>query len=441
MINLLATLGGVAAGSGAATDKPAEGETPFAGLLALVVGRGESETAEEAGDAPAEIGDLLTRAEAALDDPDLSEDEIAAILGPVIAQLGAALAADPALLEKARTLVADLAAAIDAEAGGAELAELSWRDLSEGLGALQAALDGAEEVEGDGRELAALLEQVIDVAEEIAQPVVPVVSGLGQLLTAPLRSTETGADPEGLEPLQDVAELPRALSTAADEGAEADLSGQSGDAAPETLSPIRDEPRAAASFVPATQTPAQGSELPTQSGTLALQGAPLAPVTATPLAASAFAAAQVAGTAPQLAVQGQEVLGQIRASSSADGKINVELKPEGLGKVEIALGPDEAGKLQVVVRADQPAVLAALRADRDGLVALLRDAGHAVEDGALSFSDMGTQGEARDGGTGREGARGGFTTYGSAAPEAPGLASGSATQSIRLPEGSVDIRI
>ena len=45
-------------------------------------------------------------------------------------------------------------------------------------------------------------------------------------------------------------------------------------------------------------------------------------------------------------------------------------------------------------------MLSALRADRDGLVAMLRDAGHAVEDGALSFSDLGGDTGAQGGASG-----------------------------------------
>ena len=52
----------------------------------------------------------------------------------------------------------------------------------------------------------------------------------------------------------------------------------------------------------------------------------------------------------------------------------------------------EATAIFPTVRADQASVLGSLRADREGLLTLLRDAGHQVEARGLSFADMGSQG-------------------------------------------------
>ncbi|MCA0942288.1 flagellar hook-length control protein FliK [Salipiger pacificus] len=432
MINILTAFGGAGATNGATAEKPAEGETSFAGLLALL-GGGNEPPDEGAGAAPGELGEMLADAEAALADPDLSEEEIAAIVGPLISQLGAALAADPALLERAEALIADLSVSLGAEGAAGEI---SWRDLSEGLAELQALLGGADEIEGEGAALAELLGQAIDLAEEIVQPFVPVVSGMGQLLSFPLRGEAAGEDVEGAGQTEAAMDLAADLQEIAEEGPEAAraLVAQTDGKAP-------DGQRAAALSLAADTPAAQAGILPTEGSVSQLQAMPLAPVSATPVAASGFAAAQIAAGSPQLAVQGQDVLGQIRASAGAEGEINVELKPEGLGKVEISLTPAEAGKLQVVVRADQAAVLASLRSDRDGLLALLRDAGHAVDDGSLSFSDMGAQNGSQNGRQAQDGGRtGGYMTYGTASAEASSL-DGAASHSRLLPEGSVDISI
>ncbi|MBP0484573.1 flagellar hook-length control protein FliK [Sagittula salina] len=138
---------------------------------------------------------------------------------------------------------------------------------------------------------------------------------------------------------------------------------------------------------------------------------------------------------PEVAVEPRQVLDQVRGKVSEDGRIRVALRPEGLGALEIDLAPDEAGRLQVTVRAEQASVLTALRADRDGLVALLRDAGHALDNSSLTFADMGGQGT-------RQGQRQG-------APQGQGFSAFSgeapAEQDIDIPlqvaAGGVDIRV
>lgn len=139
---------------------------------------------------------------------------------------------------------------------------------------------------------------------------------------------------------------------------------------------------------------------------------------------------------PEAAVEPRQVLDQVRGKVSEDGRIRVALRPEGLGALEIDLAPDEAGRLQVTVRAEQASVLTALRADRDGLVALLRDAGHALDSSSLTFADMGGQGGTRQGQ--RQGAPQGqgFSAFSGEAP---------AEQDIDIPlqvaAGGVDIRV
>lgn len=82
---------------------------------------------------------------------------------------------------------------------------------------------------------------------------------------------------------------------------------------------------------------------------------------------------------------------QIRSTSFSEGRTRIELSPRGLGSIEIDLHPDEAGKLRVVLRAENPAVLNALRGDRASLLAVLGDSGVAVEESALDFEAFGQQ--------------------------------------------------
>lgn len=88
----------------------------------------------------------------------------------------------------------------------------------------------------------------------------------------------------------------------------------------------------------------------------------------------------------------RNLAGQIRGVSFSEGTTRIELTPQGLGKLEIEIAPDEAGKLRVVIRAENPAVLNAMRSDREMLAGLLRDGGTSVDDSAMSFEEFGQRG-------------------------------------------------
>ncbi|WP_163851517.1 flagellar hook-length control protein FliK [Pseudooceanicola aestuarii] len=99
--------------------------------------------------------------------------------------------------------------------------------------------------------------------------------------------------------------------------------------------------------------------------------------------------------AQQATPQAAELFGQIRAQVTTGSEMRISLTPDNLGGVEIDVLTDETGQLRIAVRAEHPAVLSLMRADRDGLLALLREVGHAIDDKGLSLSDFGTGGEPR----------------------------------------------
>lgn len=105
----------------------------------------------------------------------------------------------------------------------------------------------------------------------------------------------------------------------------------------------------------------------------------------------------------------RNLAGQIRGVSFSEGTTRIELSPQGLGGIEIEISPDEAGKLRVVLRAENPAVLNAMRSDREMLAGLLRDGGATVEDSAMSFEDLGQRR-----GTSQQHSEPGLTAFGSA---------------------------
>lgn len=86
---------------------------------------------------------------------------------------------------------------------------------------------------------------------------------------------------------------------------------------------------------------------------------------------------------------------QIKQATFGEGQTRISLAPRGLGEIEIDMGPDEAGNLRIVLRADNPAVLQALRGDRDGLLQTLTSSGTEIRDADLSFEDF-SQRQQRD---------------------------------------------
>ena len=99
------------------------------------------------------------------------------------------------------------------------------------------------------------------------------------------------------------------------------------------------------------------------------------------------AQARAASAAPMMADPYMNVRAQIANVRLSEGRTRVELTPRGLGDIEIDLR-QEGGQLRVVLRVENPAVLAGLRQDREGIVAMLRDGGVDLGDGALGFESF-----------------------------------------------------
>lgn len=83
------------------------------------------------------------------------------------------------------------------------------------------------------------------------------------------------------------------------------------------------------------------------------------------------------------------VTSQLRGNQLSEGTTRIQLNPQGLGSMEIDLVHDDNGALRITVRAENPAVLGALRENREILLAALRDNGTAMQDGSLGFEDFG----------------------------------------------------
>lgn len=84
-----------------------------------------------------------------------------------------------------------------------------------------------------------------------------------------------------------------------------------------------------------------------------------------------------------------EAAQQIRKASFSEERTRIELSPRGAGGLEVDLEPAEAGKLRVVIRAENPAMLQALRSDRDTLQALLTGSGLSSGNGGLEYESFG----------------------------------------------------
>lgn len=468
MIDLLALFTGQGAearpGKAAA---PGEGRGLFAALIAALKSGGGAEGEALPKGTPGLIGKmtaLIEGAERALAQPDLSDAEIGDVLDRLVADLATLIAAQP-------KLAAQVTGALELLADPAAGAEVPQRILAEALPALRGAVQAVlTESAGQGPEtpgLAPLLGRIVQAVEAVQQGgaaqaaplmfggrIAPVVAGTptpaGGVSTAPAAAASVPApDPAATgtgEAVPAKQTLQAAAPTPAPAGPGQPVPTETARAlAAESPSNALTQTTSTAATVPNPATPPTAHVGPPAipaAEALAPAGTPIADVPLPTGAAPASPVAQAQGVAqampappaPPLPVEQREVLGQLRAQVGEQGRIRVELRPDGLGAVEIDLAPDEAGQLRVVVRAESAAILGMLRGDREGLLALLRDAGHDVKDGAMSFGDLGQN---RDGG--RDPARPGWSPVLGAAAD-PG-AEESQPQGPVPAAGGVDMRV
>ena len=102
------------------------------------------------------------------------------------------------------------------------------------------------------------------------------------------------------------------------------------------------------------------------------------------------------GTAPDISTLladrtalSRHVSRQLRLPADGDIRTQVTLRPDGLGTVEVELTTDPSGRLSLVLRVENPAVLQALRADRDALLMNLEASGLDLGEAQLGFAGFG----------------------------------------------------
>ncbi|MBL4749734.1 MAG: hypothetical protein JKX71_03965 [Amylibacter sp.] len=84
----------------------------------------------------------------------------------------------------------------------------------------------------------------------------------------------------------------------------------------------------------------------------------------------------------------QNVASQMQGKPIGEGITRIELAPRGLGNVIIELQKKETGDIQIIVKAENPAVLHALRTDREMLLSVLSDEVSAQDGVDLQFEEF-----------------------------------------------------
>lgn len=341
-MNILSALAGLASGARpGASVREGAAETPFAALLNRL--GGETEVAREA-EGP-ELAALLEDAETALADPEITDEELAEAFAPLFAALqGESPKAAPPLVQRLAEVLEVLRAGQDLppEAEGVDMAMDS---------------EGAPEIRAELTRLVGELSSKTGRGARPGEPVLRNDPAEMRVQAGPQSTTRAEAPP-----LAATESPPEASQDAPD-------------APPVNTRP---DPRAA---LAASVEPRTAPHVPTD--------APAAAQVTAPTAVSAPAPAQ----SPQPVARAplpdsSQILNQLRAHVDEGGTIRVALRPEGLGRVEISLVPGDDGQLSVTVKADQASVLGSLRADREGLLTLLRDAGHQIDARSLNFGDL-----------------------------------------------------
>ena len=84
----------------------------------------------------------------------------------------------------------------------------------------------------------------------------------------------------------------------------------------------------------------------------------------------------------------QSIANQTQGKVFNQGLTRIELAPRGLGNIVIDLRTQESGEIQVMLRVENPAVLNALRTDREALLTLLSNGGVSSENISLDFEEF-----------------------------------------------------
>jgi len=84
----------------------------------------------------------------------------------------------------------------------------------------------------------------------------------------------------------------------------------------------------------------------------------------------------------------QSIANQTQGKAFNQGLTRIELAPRGLGNIVIDLQTQESGEIQVMLRVENPAVLNALRTNREALLTLLSNGGVSSENVSLDFEEF-----------------------------------------------------
>jgi hypothetical protein len=282
----------------------------------------------------------------------------------------------------------------DAATGGQAVA-----DLTRSLGLLDA--EGMAQLAGLADRPAALLAQLATLANLPLMAESPAAGAPVALpVAAPVMMPQAGIPKGPLDnaPRKDEGPALTALHVGAS-GATASPSGSDGPlpasvagglkVGPATAKPEGAPSDLRAAVMGALAATSAGAEAEVSSFSAAGSSSLFSPMEARLLAAGANGLARPTDAwQPPASGFARNLTQQIRQASFVDGQTRISLAPRGLGEVEIEMAPDEAGNLRIVLRAENPAVLQALRGDRDGLLLTLSDSGADVRDADLSFEDF-----------------------------------------------------
>jgi len=127
---------------------------------------------------------------------------------------------------------------------------------------------------------------------------------------------------------------------------------------------------------------------------------------------------------------------QLRLPAGGEVRTQITLRPDGLGTVEVDLTTDPSGRLSVLLRVENPAVLQALRADRDLLLMSLDQTGMDLDGAQLDFQGFGAESDRR---SDERGARTGPYRTATDLTEMSALPAGPATRAPLIGGGRIDL--